>query len=123
VPRKEWSKEMSNVSVHNKLEILDSFEEYLTKGGDILSFPDYYRVSSCPLDFELQNDPIVIALCEEYAISGDYPKIFQLLYVIFHYEKWSLKRYKRFMFCIDKSELLGPLQKGIRLLFEKDPFK
>lgn len=114
---------ISHVPAHNKLEILDSFEDYLTKGGDILSFPDYYRVSACPIDIELQNDPIIIALCEEYAIAGDYPKIFQLLYILFHYQKWSLRRFKRFMFCIDKSELLSPLQKGIRLLFEKNPFK
>jgi hypothetical protein len=114
---------MQNTSGHNKLEILDSFEEYLTKGGDILSFPDYYRISNCAVDFELQNDPIIIALCEEYAITGDYPKIFQLLNILFHYEKWSLKRYRRFMFCIEKSELLSPLVKGIRQLFEKNPFK
>jgi hypothetical protein len=114
---------MSGPTVQNKLEIVNSFEEYLTKGGDILSFPDYYRVSNYQLDFELQNDPIILALCEEYVLAGDYPKIFQLLYVLFHYEKWSLKRYKRFMFCVEKSELLVPLVKGIRQLFEKNPLK
>ena len=114
---------MSQVYTHNKLEILNSFEDYLTKGGDILSFPDYYRVCNCQADFELQYDPIIIALCEEYAVAGEFTKIFQLLYILFHYQKWGLKRYKRFMFCIEKSELLSPLVKGIRQLFEKDPLK
>jgi len=114
---------MTALSQHNKLEILDSFEEYQTKGGDILSFPDYYRFANFTADFELQNDPIILALCEEYAIAGDYAKIFQLLYILFHYEKWSIKRYKRFMYCIEKSELLSPLIKGIRQIFEKDLFK
>jgi hypothetical protein len=114
---------MPDMSVHHKLEILDSFEEYLTKGGDILSFPDYYRISNYVVDTELQNDPIIIALCEEYAIAGDYTKIFQLLYILFHYEKWSLKRYRRFIACIEKSELLSPLAGGIRRLFEKNLFK
>jgi hypothetical protein len=114
---------MSRMEMNNKLEILDTFEEYLSKGGDILSFPDYYRVCNCYADLEVQNDPIVIALCEEFFIAGDYTRIFQLLYVLFHYQKWSYGRYKRFMFCIEKSEILSPLTKGIRKLFEKNPLK
>jgi len=100
------------------LEMLDSFEKYLSKGGSILSFAEYYKASNDLGDFKPEKQVILLALCEELAMVGDRRKIFDILNVIFSVERWTLKSFKKFMICIRKSELLSPLYNGIFDLHE-----
>jgi len=105
--------------VDQELYMLNSFEEYVAKGGDILSFADYYNASHYHIEFEPMKEAILLTLCEEYAIIYNYTKIFQLLDISFASDEWTAKSYKYFMFCVKESELLYPLYNGIKILFEK----
>ena len=58
----------------NKLEMLDAFEEYISKGGSILSFAEYYNSTNDNREFEPEKQVILLALCEELAMTGDYHK-------------------------------------------------
>jgi len=101
-----------------KLEMLSSFEKYISKGGSVLSFPDYYLSTNDVGDFEPEKQVVLLALCEELAMIGDYERIFLVLNTIFSFERWSLKSFKSFMGCIRNSDLLHPLYKGIFNLHE-----
>ncbi len=101
-----------------KFELIQSFEEYIARGGDILSFADYYNTTNYTEDLSPVKEVIILGLCEEYARVGEYDRIFQILNIIFSLEKWKLNNFKRFMACIEESELLGPLYKSIFNLYE-----
>ena len=100
------------------LEMLESFEKYISQGGSILSFAEYYKASNNLGDFKPEKHVIILALCEELALVGDRKKIFDILNVVFSVERWTLKSFKRFMICVRDSELLGPLYGGIFDLHE-----
>jgi hypothetical protein len=100
------------------LEMLESFEKYVSKGGSILSFAEYYKASNNLGDFKPEKHVIILALCEELALVGDRKKIFDILNIVFSVERWTLKSFKRFMICVRDSELLGPLYGGIFDLHE-----
>ena len=102
----------------NKLEMLDAFEEYISKGGSILSFAEYYNAKNENCEFEPEKQVILLALCEELAITGDYHKIFLILNTIFSVERWTLNSFKRFMACVKESMLLQPLYGSIFALHE-----
>ena len=74
----------------NKLEMLDAFEEYISKGGSILSFAEYYNSTNDNSEFVPEKQVILLALCEELAMTGDYHKIFLILNTIFSVERWTL---------------------------------
>ena len=109
---------MHRNATQENLDVLNSFEEYVAKGGDILSFASYYNASNYHHAFEPRKEAIILTLCEEYAIVGNYNKIFQILNTIFYMEKWTRHGFKRFMACIADSELLSPLYNGIQALYE-----
>ena len=100
------------------LEMLESFEKYVSKGGSILSFSEYYKASNNLGDFKPEKYVILLALCEELALVGDRKKIFEILNIVFSVERWSLKSFKRFMSSIKNSDLLNPLYDGIFDLHE-----
>lgn len=100
------------------LDMLESFEKYIAKGGSILTFAEYYRASNNLGDFTPEKHVIILALCEELALVGDRKKIFDILNVVFSIERWTLKSFKRFMICVRDSELLSPLYNGIFDLHE-----
>ena len=100
------------------LNMLESFERYISKGGSILSFAEYYKASNNLGDFKPEKYTIILALCEELALVGDRKKIFEILNIVFSIERWTLKSFKRFMICVQDSELLNPLYNGIFDLHE-----
>ena len=106
-------------SIDHDLYMVNSFEEYVTKGGDILSFTDYYNASHYHTGFEPIKEAILITLCEEYALLGNYIKIFQLLDMSFSNDDWTDRNFKYFMMCVKESELLYPMYKGIKMLYKK----
>ena len=101
-----------------RLEMLNSFEDYLSKGGNILSFAEYYKSTNNLGNFKPEKHVILLALCEELAIAGHKNKIFEILNTIFSLERWTLSSFKRFMACVKDSELLNPLYDGIFALHE-----
>jgi hypothetical protein len=101
-----------------KLEMLHSFEKYISKGGSVLSFPDYYLSTNNCGELKPEKQVILLALCEELAMLGDYERIFLVLNTIFSFERWSLKSFKSFMGCVENSEFLQPLYSGIFNLHE-----
>jgi hypothetical protein len=101
-----------------KLEVLDSFELYVSKGGNIISFADYYIATNNWKEFEPEKHVIILALCEELAIAGNSNKIFEILSTVFHLERWTLTNFKRFMACVKDSDLLRPYYDGIFALHE-----
>jgi hypothetical protein len=115
---KKGGLKMENITDQD-LYMLNSFEEYVAKGGDILSFADYYNASHYHVEFEPMKEAIILTLCEEYAIIGNFVKIFQLLDTAFSSDDWTAKGFNYFMFCIRESELLCSLYKGIKILFQK----
>jgi len=102
----------------SNLEMLNLFEKYISKGGSVLSFPDYYLSTNNIGDLKPEKQVILLALCEELAMLGDYERIFLVLNTIFSFERWSLKSFKSFMGCVRRSELLHPLYNGIFNLHE-----
>ena len=106
-------------SIEHDLYMVNSFEEYVAKGGDILSFTDYYNASHYHTGFEPIKEAILITLCEEYALIGNYIKIFQLLDMSFSNDDWTDRNFKYFMVCVKESELLYPMYKGIKMLYKK----
>jgi hypothetical protein len=100
------------------LEMLNSFEKFILKGGSVLSFPDYYLSTNNCGELKPEKQVILLALCEELAMLGDYERIFLVLNTIFSFERWSLKSFKSFMGCIRKSDLLHPFYNGIFHLHE-----
>ena len=101
-----------------KLEMLESFEDYVARGGSILSFADYYVSSNNCEDFNPEKYLIILALCEELAIAGDHQKIFDVLNTVFSVERWTLKSFKQFMACVRDSEPLRPFYQAIFALHE-----
>ena len=102
----------------NDLQIVDTFEQYIAKGGDILSFAEYFNSQHPIADFQPYRDVIILALCEEYASLNEFERIFQILHTIFTIERWSLKKYKKFMDYVEDSPLLAPLYRSIFMLHE-----
>ena len=101
-----------------KFELIESFEDYIARGGDILSFADYYKTTNYIEDLNIVKEVIILGLCEEYARIGEYDRIFQILNTVFSLEKWKLDNFKRFMACIRDSDILEPLGKSIFNLYE-----
>ncbi len=101
-----------------KFELIESFEDYINRGGDILSFADYYNTTNYTEDLNPVKEVIILGLCEEYARVGEYDRIFQILNAVFSLEKWKMDNFKRFMACVEDSEILGPLYKSIFNLYE-----
>jgi hypothetical protein len=102
----------------NKLEVLDSFEKFVSKGGNILSFADFYVASNHLGNFKPDKHIILLGLCEELAMAGDRNRIFQILNTVFSLERWTLKSFKMFMNGVQDSELLRPLSHAIFDLHE-----
>jgi hypothetical protein len=105
-----------------ELYMVNSFEEFVDKGGDILSFTDYYNASHYHIDFEPIKEAILITLCEEYALIENYVKIFQLLDVSFNNDVWTERNFRYFIYCVKESELLRPLYTGIKMLYQKSHY-
>ena len=103
---------------HNKLDVLDSFEKYVSKGGNILSFADFYVASNNLGNFKPDKHIILLGLCEELAMAGDRDRIFLILNTVFSLERWTLKSFKLFMRGVQESELLQPLTHAIFDLHE-----
>jgi len=101
-----------------KFEILDSFEDYLTKGGSVLDFPDYYMSTNHFDGLKLEKQVILLALCEDCVMAGDYQRVFNILNVIFSSERWTLNSFKRFLSCVKHSEYLRPFYQSIFNLHE-----
>jgi hypothetical protein len=100
------------------LHMVESFEQYIEDGGDILSFAEYFNTQHVTADFRPYRDVIILALLEEYASLSEYDRIYQILQTVFTVERWSLKKYKRFMEYIKVSPLLAPLYESIFMLHE-----
>jgi hypothetical protein len=100
------------------LHMVESFEQYIADGGDILSFAEYFNTQHVAADFRPYRDVIILALCEEYASLSEYDRIYQILHTVFSVERWSLKKYKRFMEYVKVSPLLAPLHESIFMLHE-----
>jgi hypothetical protein len=101
-----------------RFELIESFENYIARGGDILSFAEYYNTTNYFEDLHPVKEVIILGLCEEYARVGEYDRIFQILNTVFSLEKWKLDNFKRFMGCVKDSEILEPLYKSIFNLYE-----
>ena len=100
------------------LEILRAFNQYTSSGGNVLSFPDYYSTSHHQIGLLYDRQIILLALCEELAIIKDYHRLFLILNTVFSMERWNLRKFKKFMDCIRKSELLSPFYGSIFSLHE-----
>jgi hypothetical protein len=109
---------MKTQEIPPNLEMLNSFEYYISRGGSVLSFADYYISSNDCGDLKVEKQVVLLALCEELAMVGDYDRIFLVLNTIFTFERWTLKSFKQFMACVKRSELLYPLYAGIFNLHE-----
>lgn len=101
-----------------ELEILNSFNEYLSKGGSILDFADYYLASNHFEGLEIEKPVILLALCEDCVMAGDYQRVFLILNIIFSSERWTLGSFKRFLSCVKDSEQLKPFYHSIFNLHE-----
>ena len=102
-----------------ELYILNSFEDYVAQGGDIISFPDYFHTCNYQKEFKPLKETLIFTLCEEYALVGNYVKIFQILDISFSNDDWSSDSIRSFMNRIKRSDLLHHIYKGICVLYKK----
>jgi hypothetical protein len=102
-----------------ELYILNSFEDYVAQGGDIISFTDYFYTLNYQKEFKPLKETLIFTLCEEYALIGNYVKIFQILDFSFSNDEWSPSSIRTFMNKIKKSDLLHHIYKGVSVLYKK----
>ena len=102
----------------SSLDILTYYEEYVAEGGNILEFADYYLTKNFCEDVKIEKPVVLIALCEDLVMAGEYNRIYEILNTVFSHERWTLNSFKRFMGCIEDSDVLKPYYRSIFSLHE-----
>jgi hypothetical protein len=108
-----------------KFEVFESFQEYVSQGGSIITFPEYYLFKNETKDIKLARDLVLLALCEEMVLARKHAHMFDVLNTIFTFERWKLNDFKTFLDHISDSEILAPYRQAIFALHEncKNYFK
>jgi len=102
----------------HKFEVVESFKDYVSQGGSIISFAEYYLFKNETDDQPIARNLVILALCEELVLSRDFEKMYEVLQAIFSLKTWKLEHFRDFLMHIKESEILSPFHKSIFTLYE-----
>jgi len=101
-----------------KYEVLDSFQDYIAKGGSIVTFAEYFLFKNESEDDSEARALVILALCEELVLTRQQDRMYEVLNAIFTIERWKLDDFKQFLKYIEESETLSSYHQSIFALYE-----